>query len=157
MHAGPDLDLYELLGVGRTASTREIHLAYRRLARRDHPDANPGQKDSKAFLALADAHKVLTDPSQRSRYDRLSGFRGRAPISDPRPDQPVEVHNHAVRHGTLELSVEEVVLLKQTPLVLRDALGRTITLPAGATDGDEIRFERDGIPVRVTIRWPRGT
>ena len=63
-------DYYELLGVPPDASREEIHSAYRRLARRYHPDVNAGGDGRVRFHELSDAYEVLHDPAQRARYDR---------------------------------------------------------------------------------------
>jgi len=68
------MDLYELLGVARDAGLGEIKRAYRRLARRYHPDINPGDRAAAMrFRAIADAYEVLTDPDRRREYDLLGG------------------------------------------------------------------------------------
>lgn len=65
-------DYYETLGVSRTATTDEIKKAYRKLARKHHPDVNPGDKASEEqFKAINEAQAVLTDPEKRKRYDQL--------------------------------------------------------------------------------------
>jgi curved DNA-binding protein CbpA len=70
-HAGPDGDLYQLLGVPREASREEIALAWRRRARDEHPDARPDDVDApERFRALAGAWQVLGDPARRAAYDR---------------------------------------------------------------------------------------
>ena len=64
-------DYYEVLGVARSASADEIKKAYRRLARKHHPDANPADKTADGrFKTLNEANAVLSDPEQRARYDR---------------------------------------------------------------------------------------
>ncbi|KAA0253668.1 MAG: J domain-containing protein [Acidobacteria bacterium] len=64
-------DLYEVLGVPRTASEAEIKRAYRRLARRHHPDVNPGDTSAQSrFQEIAAAYEVLKDPERRRYYDR---------------------------------------------------------------------------------------
>jgi curved DNA-binding protein CbpA len=65
-------DYYELLGVSRDASAEEIHHAYRKLARRYHPDVNTGVDAGARFHELSTAYEVLHDPEQRARYDRSS-------------------------------------------------------------------------------------
>src|SRR3954468_15856989 len=64
------MDLYVVLGLGEGASEREIKRVYRRLARRFHPDINPGDHDAEArFRQILDAYETLVDPSRRSRDD----------------------------------------------------------------------------------------
>jgi molecular chaperone DnaJ len=65
-------DLYEVLGVGRNASEDEIKKAYRKLARRYHPDVNPGSADAgKRFREIQEAYAVLSDSKKREQYDRF--------------------------------------------------------------------------------------
>jgi len=64
------VDLYEILGLGSDATVSEIKRAYRRLARRFHPDINPGDRTAEVrFRQILVAYETLTDPEQRSRYD----------------------------------------------------------------------------------------
>src|SRR3954453_17799999 len=64
------MDLYVVLGLGEGASERDIKRAYRRLARRFHPDVNPGDQDAESrFRQILDAYETLVDPTRRSRYD----------------------------------------------------------------------------------------
>jgi DnaJ-class molecular chaperone len=64
-------DYYLVLGVPRTASEKELKTAYRKLARKHHPDVNPGDKRSEAqFKEIGEAYAVLSDPDKRKKYDR---------------------------------------------------------------------------------------
>lgn len=64
-------DYYEILGVGRDATSEEIKKAFRRIARETHPDANPNDPEAEErFRAAAEAYEVLSDPERRARYDR---------------------------------------------------------------------------------------
>lgn len=65
-------DYYEVLGVGREASTHEIKSAYRKLAVQYHPDRNPGDTEAEdRFKEAAEAYAVLSDGEKRARYDRF--------------------------------------------------------------------------------------
>ncbi len=65
-------DLYEVLGVSRSASQEEIKKAYRKLAGQYHPDRNPGDKEAEAkFKELSSAYDVLSDDAQKEKYDRF--------------------------------------------------------------------------------------
>jgi DnaJ-class molecular chaperone len=65
-------DYYKILGVDRKASEKEIKSAYRKLARKYHPDVNPGDKSAEArFKEINEAQAVLTDPEKRKQYDAL--------------------------------------------------------------------------------------
>ena len=65
-------DYYQVLGVPRTASEKEIRSAYRKLARQHHPDLNPGDKNAEdRFKEINEAHEVLTDADKRKMYDRF--------------------------------------------------------------------------------------
>src|SRR5258707_13800698 len=64
-------DYYELLGVPRKAGAKDIRAAFRKLARKYHPDLNPGDKSAEErFKQLQEAYDVLSDPKKRQMYDQ---------------------------------------------------------------------------------------
>jgi molecular chaperone DnaJ len=76
----PPRDLYSVLGVQRKASADEIKKAYRKLARKYHPDRNQGDKESEArFKEVQEAYDTLSDPEKRKQYDAGGMFSGFGP------------------------------------------------------------------------------
>ena len=65
-------DFYQTLGISRTASDKDIKQAYRKLARKYHPDVNPGNKSAEEkFKEINNAYEVLSDPEKRKKYDQF--------------------------------------------------------------------------------------
>ncbi len=76
--------LYDVLGVSKSASAAEIKKAYRKLARRYHPDANPGDSAAEErFKQVQTAYDVLSDADKRKAYDRFGSTNGRGPSAGP--------------------------------------------------------------------------
>jgi curved DNA-binding protein len=69
------MDYYQILGVGRESSPEELKKAFRRLARKYHPDVNPGNKEAETtFKRINEAYNTLSDPRLKAAYDsRLGG------------------------------------------------------------------------------------
>jgi molecular chaperone DnaJ len=89
-----DKDFYGILGVTANATPDQIKRAYRRLAKKWHPDANPGDKSAgERFKEISEAHAILSDPARRKQYDQLrkygafsgAGTRGPGAGARPRP------------------------------------------------------------------------
>src|SRR5579863_10052662 len=65
------IDYYKILGVNKTATQDEIRSAYRKLARKHHPDLNPNDKEAnKKFQQINEANEVLSEPEKRKKYDQ---------------------------------------------------------------------------------------
>src|SRR5258708_3341728 len=65
-------DYYSTLGVAKTATEKEIKQAFRKMARKHHPDVNPGDKSAESrFKEINEAYEVLGDPAKRKKYDEL--------------------------------------------------------------------------------------
>ena len=77
-------DLYEVLGISKTADEKTIKKAYRKLAKKYHPDMNPGDKTAEQkFKEATDAYNILSDPEKRKLYDQYghAAFDGTGAVS----------------------------------------------------------------------------
>jgi len=77
-------DYYGALGISRSASKEEIRKAYRKLARKHHPDLNPGDKAAEErFKRVQEAYDVLSDPKKRQMYDQVGYYSEHGPEPGP--------------------------------------------------------------------------
>ncbi len=79
-------DYYDIIGVKKNASEKEIKTAYRKLARKFHPDVNPGDKKAEErFKEISEAYQVLSDKKVRAKYDKVGHQAWKAGIKDAPP------------------------------------------------------------------------
>ncbi len=82
-------DYYSILGVSRDAKDSDIKKAYRRLARRNHPDVNPGDKNAEErFKRIQQAYDILSDPKKRALYDQYGFYSDNLKDRPPESDSP---------------------------------------------------------------------
>ncbi|MGQ9480996.1 DnaJ C-terminal domain-containing protein [Chloroflexus sp.] len=167
-------DYYQVLGVSRTASDEEIKQAYRRLARKYHPDVNPGDPKAEArFKEINEAYQVLSDKEQRAKYDRFgsdfrryeqTGFGGFDYGSQDFADLFETLFGQRRTTGSgfnvrldgqdveqpVELTLEEAYNGTQRTVQFSNPNGtpRTITvkIPAGIDTGKRVRVPGEGAP-----------
>jgi DnaJ-class molecular chaperone len=124
-------DPYEILGVARAASPEQIRKAYRRLAKKLHPDLNPGNTDSEErFKEVAGAYELLSDPDKRQRFD--SGEIDASGAQRPRPQfykdfaaEAAEDSPYQNRSGFADFAADDILaeLLRQQAWESRRARG----------------------------------
>ncbi len=164
-------DYYEILGVSRAASASDIQKAYRKLARKYHPDMNPDDKSAKArFQEIQTAYDVLSDDEKRKKYDQFgANFE--------------QMGGHPFGAGGAQVDFGD--LFGQGGFDLRDIFRQfsgqagagtsqsrraeaargedvhaDITVPfVEAVRGGEVTFtvQRDGVPETITVKIPSGT
>lgn len=119
------MDLYEMLGVRRSATAAEIRRAYQKLARQLHPDLNPGDPvTAERFRAVSRAFEVLSDPQQRGRYDRGEGVPG----PPPAPEVGFEGFDFSAEMRVGRLDFREILEGVLTPPLQ----------PEGASSGEDL-------------------
>jgi DnaJ-class molecular chaperone len=158
-------DYYQTLGLAHGATDEQIRTAYRKLARKHHPDVNPGNKDAEEkFKEINEAYSVLSDPQNRKQYDQF----GQGP-----PESGRDVHveygdfgdlfesmfggaRRATRHATrgrdleaqIRIPLEEAHRGTTRTLGLRGHDGNQksirVNIPAGISDGELLRIPNEG-------------
>lgn len=147
-------DYYAVLGVPRTASEKEIHSAFRKLARRHHPDVNQGDKSAEdRFKEINEAHEVLGDPEKRRKYDELGPrwqeYEAWERAGKPGPN-PFTGQNQQYEYRTV------------SPDELQDLFGDSggfsdffQTFFGGTDFGERSQFGRTGAGTRSRVRPPQ--
>lgn len=108
-------DLYEVLGISKTADEKTIKKAYRKLAKKYHPDMNPGDKTAEQkFKEATDAYNILSDPEKRKLYDQY----GHAALTEPeqnlssiRITKTMVVLMEDIRNSTLKVEMAMISLV----------------------------------------------
>lgn len=152
-------DLYQLLGVPREASHREIALAWRSRARTEHPDARPSDAEAPArFRALAQAWQVLGDPARRSAYDQAlarTASLGRVPDGGL-PGPTSDAIRLPVRHLREARAEQDVAWAQEPPLLVGPVRveGYGSASPAARSAEDEIKLALLAQLALRTLRRP---
>ena len=146
-------DYYEVLGVSRGASEDEIKKAYKKMARKYHPDLNPGDKTAEEkFKEVNEAYEVLSDADKKARYDQYGhagvdpnfgagGFGG-------------GFHFHDLQTGGFSLGPAGAALAQADDNVhaaFMQVLGMGMALAAVTDDGDRLAVEHTKIAVCVIV------
>lgn len=126
---------YQVLGVGRRASQKEIQSAFRRLAKKYHPDLNPGNDSAeRQFKRINEAYEVLSNPRSRQEYDRRRDHRRHSGHSR---------HRHTEHHeARFEVDLEEAFYGTTRVVTLGNlSTGRQIevSIPPGVRTGSKVR------------------
>ena len=169
-------DPYKTLGVAKDATADQIRSAYRKLAKKHHPDLNPGDKKAEdTFKAASAANDILSDPEKRARYDRgeIDGAGNeRAPHGTWRPgpgggagagfagggfeDIFANIFEQRTRgpargqdeRYTLQVLFLEAVNGGTKRITLPDGQGLDVKIPPGTKEGDVLRLRGRGQPGR---------
>ncbi|HYP62972.1 MAG TPA: J domain-containing protein [Acidocella sp.] len=169
-------DPYKTLGVARDATPEQIRAAYRKLAKKHHPDLNPGDKKAEeAFKAASAANDILSDPEKRGRYDRgeidgagnekgpaggwrtgagAAGFQGG--FSGGFEDIFSNIFEQRARgpargqdeRYSLQVAFLEAVNGETKRITLPDGQGLDVKIPPGTSEGDVLRLRGRGQPGR---------
>jgi len=168
-------DYYSVLGVSKTATPEEIKRAYRKIARKHHPDLNPGDEEAEAkFKDLNEANEVLSDPEKREKYDRFGQHWNQPNYTQapsPRETNAGNTGNGFDQYGDFDSFINDLLGRSQRrassdapdteaaiALTFSEAFHGVqkrlqldtdtinVRIPAGATTGSRIRLKGKGRP-----------
>ncbi len=103
-------DYYSILGVSKTATPEEIKRAYRKIARKHHPDLNPGDKEAEEkFKNLNEANEVLSDPEKREKYDRFGQHWNQPSYTEAPPTRETHTSNDFDQYGDFDSFIDDLL------------------------------------------------
>lgn len=172
-------DYYEILGVKRKSSEKEIKSAYKKLARKYHPDVNPGDKSSEEkFKQVSEAYDVLSDQQKRAQYDRVGHDAWKAGFKEGAPPPPggggfpgaenVHFYTSSSPGGFGDVDLEDLFggffsgrgrRRRQGPIRGEDSLSRLAVPMLDAVRGGEHRITLStpaGGQETLTVKIPKG-
>jgi molecular chaperone DnaJ len=144
-------DLYEVLELKPGASVSEVKKAYKRLARKYHPDLNPGDKTAEdRFKAISEAHAILTDPEKKKQYDQF-GTVGQ----EPPPRQGVHFagfdFDAGPSGGGFEDLFESFLHTAQQPSARGPQQGQDLIFPLNITLGEAFTGKKARLSIQHTV------
>ena len=103
-------DYYAVLGVSKTATPEEIKRAYRKIARKHHPDLNPRDKETETkFKDLNEANEVLSDPEKREKYDRFGQHWNQPNYTEAPPPGETNAGNNFEQYGDFDSFINNLL------------------------------------------------
>ena len=164
-------DLYKVLGVNKTASQDDVRKAYRRLARKHHPDVNQGNKDAgEKFKEVSAAYEVLSDEKRRKEYDEFGDVALRTGLYLAQAGDPAHAYarqgvglNHlgftAPDRGSLD-RIREAMAARGFPAPELQHFGRDVAVFMKDRDGIRLEviatYEQLRDADRREVAWARG-
>ncbi|GEM_PF-3289858 len=138
------VDYYKVLSIDKTASADEIKKAYRKLARKYHPDVNPNDNEAKQrFQEINEANEVLSDPEKRKKYDQYGDIGNMERSMKKRsnntvsPNPPEEIHSEL---GEIHLVAAAPTSTPETLMMGNSRISSNRCLAADAGEAAKVHF-----------------